>query len=626
MNLSSIDLGLATAPLMARVQAKPRTAEAGDTSAGAGVPLTFDAAGSWCFGWFHRAAAPARGVGVLLCRPIGYEAMCTYHAYTQLAETLAQAGFDVLRFDYQGTGDSAGGDGDPDRVAAWLESTERAVAELRRLAGVSRLAMFGVRLGATLAAHVAARVGGIESLVMWAPCPSGRVLVRELRAAAASRAQPASGQSGDIEALGSLHTAQTLQDLQALDCVRLATPPAARVLVIGRDDIPGEGPLPAHYRSLGIETRFETWPGYSRMMVEPHAGVVEQGSLNAITQWLAGARDPHGAASPPAALPLPRVRSAELPGGVCEAPFTFGAKGSLFGILAEPGDTLDVPDARLRRHTAALLLNVGGNYRVGPNRLYVKMARELAARGFPALRLDLSGIGDSRDGAGAHTGSYYSRSAAADVRAAIDALAARGCTRFYVMGVCSGSYAAYQTALADPRVTGQVLMNSRLLELRDGADADTLQASMQMHYKSTAFYGRALLQPQVYRRLLRGEVDVRGIAARVRVLLQARLARAGRRLLGRSRRDESVLASTRRLGQRGTETLMVMGAEDDGRDYVEFHFGRQGSRLKGDPNFRMVVVEDCDHTFSSVDSQRAVIREVVQHLERRLADARQSVQ
>jgi len=616
MNLSSVDLRLDAGPLVARALVKPRAVEMDEAVAGAAVPVAFDAAGSWCFGWFHRAATPARGVGVVLCRPIGYEAMCTYHTYTQLAETLAQAGFDALRFDYHGTGDSAGDDADADRVSAWLESTDRAIAELRRLASVSRVSLFGVRLGATLAAHAAARLGTVESLVMWAPCVSGRAFARELRAAGSSRQSPAATEPGAIEALGCLHTAQTLQDLQALDC-KLAAAPARRVLIIGRDDMPGEGPLPAHYRTLGVDTQFENWPGYSRMMVEPHAGVVEQASLNAITQWLAAAPEPPTELAHVAPASATRMRMAVLPDGVREGPFTFGARGALFGILAEPGELSGVADAAMRRQTAVLLLNVGGNYRVGPNRIYVKMARALAARGFPALRLDLSGIGDSRDGDRTHTGSYYSLTSAADVRAAIDGLAARGCTRFYVMGVCSGSYVAFQTALADSRVTGQVLMNSRLLELRDGTGPDILQASMQRHYKSTAFYGRALMQPQVYRRLLRGEVDVRGIAARVRVLVQARIRRAMGGLFGRAP-HESVLANTRRLGARGTDTLMVMGAEDDGRDYVEFHFGRQGSRLKGDPNFRMVVVDECDHTFSSVDSQRTVIREVIAHLERRL--------
>ena len=75
-------------------------------------------AGSWCFGWHHPARSAARDMGLVLCRPFGYEAICTYRSYTVLAEMLANDGFDVIRFDYQGTGDSAGSDTDPDRVPA----------------------------------------------------------------------------------------------------------------------------------------------------------------------------------------------------------------------------------------------------------------------------------------------------------------------------------------------------------------------------------------------------------------------------------------------------------------------------------------------------------------------------
>ena len=123
----------------------------------------------------------------------------------------------MLRFDYHGTGDSAGSDTDPGRVAAWIDSIASAVTELKRRSGVSHIALFGVRLGATLAAQAATRLGGVDSLVLWAPC-TGRAFARELRAASANRGGASmDGAAGDAEALGYRYTAQTLQDLQALD-------------------------------------------------------------------------------------------------------------------------------------------------------------------------------------------------------------------------------------------------------------------------------------------------------------------------------------------------------------------------------------------------------------------------
>ena len=42
-----------------------------------------------------------------------------------------------------------------------------------------------------------------------------------------------------------------------------------------------------------------------------------------------------------------------------------------------------------------VLLNAGIIHRIGPNRLYVQLARRLASRGHAVLRFDLAGIGDS---------------------------------------------------------------------------------------------------------------------------------------------------------------------------------------------------------------------------------------
>src|SRR3569623_1096408 len=111
-----------------------------------GHPFVFTAAGGDCLGWFHRAEGPRRNVAVVMCRPLAYEALCSYRTYSQLAHTLAAAGCDVVRFDYHGTGDSAGSDADPDRVAAWIETITAAMAEARNMSGAREIAQFGVRI------------------------------------------------------------------------------------------------------------------------------------------------------------------------------------------------------------------------------------------------------------------------------------------------------------------------------------------------------------------------------------------------------------------------------------------------------------------------------------------------
>jgi len=84
-------------------------------------------------------------------------------------------------------------------------------------------------------------------------------------------------------------------------------------------------------------------------------------------------------------------------------------------------------------------------------------------------------------------------------------------------------------------------MNSRLLEQHDDKAGGTWQSSMQMCYKSSDFYRRALLRPELYRRILMGEVDVKGIARRLRTVFEARLVRAFNSFIRRRPAEEGVL-------------------------------------------------------------------------------------
>jgi hypothetical protein len=101
----------------------------------------------------------------------------------------------------------------------------------------------------------------------------------------------------------------------------------------------------------------------------------------------------------------------------------------------------------------------------------------------------------------------------------------------------------------------------------------------------------------------------------VTTLLIARVSRAVSAVLRRGGGDGGVLPGFCRLSARGCDTLMIMSAQDDALDYVQFHLGHRGARLGGDPNFRMVTMEHSDHTFSTQASQRMVIELVQAHLD-----------
>jgi pimeloyl-ACP methyl ester carboxylesterase len=104
----------------------------------------------------------------------------------QLANMLCAAGYHVLRFDYYGTGDSAGDSHDAS-LHTWGEDIETAIDELRDTASVTRITLVGLRIGAALAAQVACRDKRIDSLLLWDPVVSGPEYLEELLAAMDTR-------------------------------------------------------------------------------------------------------------------------------------------------------------------------------------------------------------------------------------------------------------------------------------------------------------------------------------------------------------------------------------------------------------------------------------------------------
>jgi alpha-beta hydrolase superfamily lysophospholipase len=563
--------------------------------------ITFDAAPGWCAGWYHAPTTPWHDLAVVLCPPIGFEAVSSYPTQVQLAAALADAGLPVLRVDYHGTGDSAGDGGSPDRVEAWLASIEAAAAEAKARSGASEVALLGIRLGGTLAIEAARRLGGVDSLLLWAPCASGKAFARELQAVGHQDAD------GGVHAMGESYPQATLDALRALDVAGAGHAPARRVLVIGRDDLPAEGPLPKALRRTGSQVDFRVLPGFAAMVEEPRAGVLDTATLRTLCDWFI--------ASPAARARSEAVTAPDEPtawrptGDVREMPLRCGSAGSLYGVLCEPAAGIAA-----KAPTGIVLLNVGGNHRVGPHRVYVKMARTLAAAGHSVLRLDVAGIGDSPPAPGQPWGNLYERNSVHDVRAAIDALVQRGCREILLMGICSGSYLSFQAALADERVDGVVLMNARLLDWTPGQPGGGWETSMQQYAKSTAFYRRELFNPEVWRRLLRGEINLTLITRRFAALTMARLQRA---LSFGSAREEALLHKMQRLCARGTDVLMLVSEADDGRDYVEFHFGGAGRRMRAHPNFRMAYVPDADHTFSRPGNQEYVLPQLLRHLAQR---------
>lgn len=118
-----------------------------------------------------------------------------------------------------------------------------------------------------------------------------------------------------------------------------------------------------------------------------------------------------------------------------ELPLDVDSASGLFGVMTCP--------ARITKDTGFVLINAGLLHRVGPFRLYVDIARRIAGAGFPSIRLDLSGKGDSD----ALTGVSLAEATMANVSAATKRLEKEtGVKKFVIGGLCSGADDALQIA------------------------------------------------------------------------------------------------------------------------------------------------------------------------------------
>lgn len=569
------------------------------------------------FGWYHAPAEQQGRASIVLCNPFGHEAMVQHRSYRRLAQRLASEGYASLRFDYDGTGDSAGTDDEPNRVEAWLESIRRAINEVVVLSGAERVVLFGTRFGALLASTYAAR-SPLDGLVLVAPPRSGNAWLREMRAMQAVKgvhmAQQAEGIRDDFGIAGYLLDGSSRQSVMQLDPSKLRERPARHALIVCRDDLPGgEDRLNEHFLNLGVDTELCVAPGYAESMPEdPFKAVVPTRQFDAIVSWLNRQygrdheskleRMPTGPASSRPSLTTMALPTRATREQVVDI-------GGLFGILTEPL----VPSSQTR--TAVLLLNIGANHHIGSNRMYVHLARAWAAEGFQVLRMDFSGMGDSSAIPGGAENEVYASRFMAEARSSIDFAHAQGATRVVLMGLCSGAYVAYHTAIADPRVSGVVMINPLTFHWTEG---DSLEVRLRNSFKSSENYRRRLFQVETWMRIARGDVGVAAITGELARRTQRRATREAKSLLARLTGEiaeaTDIERGFRRLCARGTQCLLVFGAEDGGIDVIEEHLGRDAAEMRRVDGFRMEVMEGPDHTFTPLWTQQRLTQLLTDYL------------
>ena len=232
-----------------------------------------------------------------------------------------------------------------------------------------------------------------------------------------------------------------------------------------------------------------------------------------------------------------------------ERPVYFPAAGEdLFGIITEPTTT---PNG-----IGVVLISGGAVPATNRNRLWVRIAREVAALGFHTLRFDFHGVGEST---GVIDRYRLDRPCADDVIGAVRCLEEHGIDEFVLVGECFGARSALASvgqisglrgiiALAAPPVDGEM-------------DTERIQNTPMTKYVQRTFRLRTVRE--LFRASRRRDF-VRIGRAKLQWLVSPRGTVVGA--------DQHVSANFSRplaeLCAQGTPVLLVYGTDD--REYAYF--------------------------------------------------------
>jgi pimeloyl-ACP methyl ester carboxylesterase len=269
----------------------------------------------------------------------------------------------------------------------------------------------------------------------------------------------------------------------------------------------------------------------------------------------------------------------------------FGGAQTLAGVLAGPG-TLGRPSEL----PAVILLDAGLIHRVGPNRVHVKLARDLAALGLCALRFDFAGIGDSdsRD-----DNVPFEASAVHETTQAMDYLESTyGIRRFILAGICSGANVALRTACHDSRVVGVAAVNGTFM---DTIQCQYLKERLEDGVRRR-YYRKHVFDVGRWRKLLTGRTNLRHAAGLVTSRMPGLLHRHRP-----AQRQLDLSVECRLALDHGVRLLLIYSEGSSAWDAFHLTLESGLRSWRTSDRLRVKTVEDTDHVFTLLWSQKLLV-------------------
>ena len=224
--------------------------------------------------------------------------------------------------------------------------------------------------------------------------------------------------------------------------------------------------------------------------------------------------------------------------------------------------------------TGLLIVSGGNEIRIGAHRGMAQLARDIAAQGHPVFRFDRRGVGDSE---GDNNGF---RSSGPDIAAAIAAFRAEypHLSRIVAFGNCD---AATALVLHNPPVDARILANPWVIPS---------SGEMPPPAAIKDRYARRLRDPEAWKALLTGRIDMRKLAKGL-----------GRLAAAKPAPPDSLADKTVRALEASTIPTTILLATGDATAIAFADVWR------GDPAIPVERIETASHSFASESDYAALV-------------------
>ncbi|MCW8879488.1 MAG: alpha/beta hydrolase [Kangiellaceae bacterium] len=549
-------------------------------------------------------------IGVVICSPLGFEYTHSHRTLRHLADRLASAGIPTIRFDYHGSGDSDADLRAIGRVEKIQQNIGSTINQLKQATGVTQVCLIGVRLGATLAALYTEQ-SPIDKLILWSPCVKGRAYVREMMALEKLAAHSEGTDQDFIDSGGFILSNETAESLGQINLLKMEYSNINNVLLIERSDLKTDQKLLRAISNKETRTSCEHYlmEGYADMMAEPQETKIPFDTIEKVVNWI----KPQNTAHSDFEIQTKDFKQVAFhPSANSYERICYPIGSNLIGILTTPKATQDKPIPLV------VLANSGSVHRVGPNRLYVELARELGKAGIASFRFDLRNLGESVMGLPVDENHPYPHDSTADIEDIINHLQSHfEYDKFVLAGLCSGAHNVFHAAIElehDKRINEVIMINPLAFYRRPHNFQDN--SKEQEMAKDSEQYRKSLLDPSKWKQLFSKRGNLGYIFKFVIRLLWKKLASlffSVARIFGIAQQTQ-LSKDLNQYRNSDTHISFFIASKDPGKKILMDNAkSTVNSMIKAEQLF-LYDIENADHTFSNFQCRSRFIQKFVKHI------------